>query len=211
MPESAFAGCFFGHRGHIKTNNGRPLPRPKAKIIALRRFLCYKGRRIVTLDVGVMIIDSSNTRQRNILTNKCFYQTTAQIMHDFEQKGYANSADETLKVINAYHSLIKKKVKNNFNADYNAAFQKSTTPSKCWPTRFITNMTAGATTRLIVLLKNLTTSTRSSAASGSKSQAESKFNRLRILPPDGSFFRRRTRLRIVVRCCLHPADFWINS
>lgn len=71
-----------------------------------------------------MIIDSSNTRQRNILTNKCFYQTTAQIMHDFEQKGYANSADETLKVINAYHSLIKKKVKNNFNADYNAAFQK---------------------------------------------------------------------------------------
>lgn len=48
-----------------------------------------------------MIIDSSNTRQRNILTNKCFYQTTAQIMHDFEQKGYANSADETLKVINA--------------------------------------------------------------------------------------------------------------
>lgn len=56
-----------------------------------------------------MIIDSSNTRQRNILTNKCFYQTTAQIMHDFEQKGYANSADETLKVINAYHSLIKKK------------------------------------------------------------------------------------------------------
>lgn len=71
-----------------------------------------------------MIIDSSNTKQRNILTNKCFYQTTAQIMHDFEQKGYANSADETLKVINAYHSLIKKKVKNNFNADYNAAFQK---------------------------------------------------------------------------------------
>ena len=124
LPESAFAGCFFGHRGHLKTNNGRPLPRPKAKIIALRRFLCYKGRRIVTLDVGVMIIDSSNTRQRNILTNKCFYQTTAQIMHDFEQKGYANSADETLKVINAYHSLIKKKVKNNFNADYNAAFQK---------------------------------------------------------------------------------------
>lgn len=71
-----------------------------------------------------MIIDSSNTKQRSILTNKCFYQTTAQIMYDFESKGYANSADETLKVINAYHSLIKKKVKNNFNPDYNAAFQK---------------------------------------------------------------------------------------
>ena len=185
MPESASAGCFFGHRGHLKTNNGRPLPRPKAKIIALRRFLCYKGRRIVTLDVGVMIIDSSNTRQRNILTNKCFYQTTAQIMHDFEQKGYANSADETLKVINAYHSLIKKKVKNNFNADYNAAFQKIDDAIKMLANKVYY---AGATTRLIVLLKNLTTSTRSSAASGSKSQAESKFNRLRILPPDGSFF-----------------------
>ncbi len=71
-----------------------------------------------------MIIDSNNTKQRNILTNKCFYQTTAQIMHDFEQKGYKNSADETLKVIDAYHSLIKKKTKNNFNADYNAAFEK---------------------------------------------------------------------------------------
>ena len=46
-----------------------------------------------------MIIDGNNKKQRSILTNKCFYQTTAKIMHDFEQKGYANSADETLKVI----------------------------------------------------------------------------------------------------------------
>lgn len=71
-----------------------------------------------------MIIDSNNIKQRSILTNKCFYQTTAQIMHDFENKGYTNSADETLKVINAYREVIKKKAKNNFNADYNAAFQK---------------------------------------------------------------------------------------
>ena len=71
-----------------------------------------------------MIIDGNNKKQRGILTNKCFYQTTAQIMKDFEQRGYANSADETLKVISAYHNLVQKKVKNNFNADYNSAFQR---------------------------------------------------------------------------------------
>ena len=72
----------------------------------------------------IMIIDSNNKKQKTILTNKCFYQTTAQIMRDFEEKGYANSADETAKVIAAYHDIVKKKTKNNFNADYNAAFQK---------------------------------------------------------------------------------------
>ena len=71
-----------------------------------------------------MIIESNNKSQRSILTNKCFYQTTARIMRDFEEKGYANSADETVKVIAAYHDLVKKKTKNNFNADYNAAFQR---------------------------------------------------------------------------------------
>ena len=73
---------------------------------------------------GVMIIDGNNKKQRSILTNKCFYQTTAKIMHDFEQKGYANSADETLKVISAYHEIVKKKSRNHYNNDYNAAFQK---------------------------------------------------------------------------------------
>ena len=71
-----------------------------------------------------MIIDSSNAKQKSILTNKYFYQTTAQIMYDFETKGYANSADETIKVINAYHDVVKKKAKNTFSADYNAAFEK---------------------------------------------------------------------------------------
>ena len=66
-----------------------------------------------------MIIDGNNKKQRSILTNKCFYQTTAQIMHDFEEKGYANSADETAKVIAAYHDIV-----NNFNPDYNEAFKK---------------------------------------------------------------------------------------
>lgn len=71
-----------------------------------------------------MIIDSNNKKQRSILTNKCFYQTTAQIMRDFEDKGYANSADETAKVISAYHQIVKKKTKNNFNPDYNQAFRR---------------------------------------------------------------------------------------
>ncbi|MBQ9236204.1 MAG: hypothetical protein IJ184_07080 [Alphaproteobacteria bacterium] len=70
-----------------------------------------------------MIIDSNNKIQRSILTNKCFYQTTARIMRDFEQKGYANSADETMKAISAYHAVVQKRTKNNFNADYNAAFR----------------------------------------------------------------------------------------
>ncbi len=71
-----------------------------------------------------MIIDSSNKKQKSILTNKCFYQTTARIMRDFEEKGYANSADETAKVIAAYHAIVKKQTKNNFNQDYNEAFKK---------------------------------------------------------------------------------------
>ena len=61
-----------------------------------------------------MIIDSKNETQKSILTNKCFYQTTAQIMHEFEKKGYANSADETAKVIAAYHDLVQKKAKPNY-------------------------------------------------------------------------------------------------
>ncbi|MBP5697992.1 MAG: hypothetical protein J6W96_00500 [Alphaproteobacteria bacterium] len=71
-----------------------------------------------------MIIDSKNETQKSILTNKCFYQTTAQIMHEFEKKGYANSADETAKVIAAYHNVVQKKAKNNFSKDYNEAFKK---------------------------------------------------------------------------------------
>ena len=70
-----------------------------------------------------MIIDSNNKKQKSILTNKCFYQTTARIMRDFEE-GYANSADETAKVIAAYHDIVRKKSKNNFNEDYNAAFKR---------------------------------------------------------------------------------------
>lgn len=45
-------------------------------------------------------------------------------MRDFERKkGYANSADETAKVIAAYHDIVRRS-KNNFNEDYNAAFKR---------------------------------------------------------------------------------------
>ena len=61
-----------------------------------------------------------------IKVKEAFWPTSAFIRRrrDFEEKGYANSADETAKVIAAYHDLVKKKTKNNFNADYNAAFQR---------------------------------------------------------------------------------------
>lgn len=71
-----------------------------------------------------MIIDSSNKKQTNIITNKRFYQTTAKIMRALEDKGYNNIADETLKVITAYHALVGKKSKNNYNKDYNEAFKQ---------------------------------------------------------------------------------------
>lgn len=71
-----------------------------------------------------MIIDGSNKKQRSILTNKCFYQTTAQIMNDFESKGYADSADRTAKVIAAYRDIVRQKTKNDFDNDYNAAFKR---------------------------------------------------------------------------------------
>ncbi len=71
-----------------------------------------------------MIINSNNPLQRHILTNKCFYLTIAQIVHDFEQKGYPNAADEAAKVVAAYHSLVQKRSKNTYNKDYNEAFAR---------------------------------------------------------------------------------------
>ncbi len=72
----------------------------------------------------VMIVDSKNEAQKGILVHKCFYQTVSQIMQEFEKRGYANSADETINAIKAYHNLVQNKSKNNFNKDYNLAFKK---------------------------------------------------------------------------------------
>lgn len=71
-----------------------------------------------------MIINTNNPLQRHILTNKCFYLTMAQIMRDFEKKGYRNAADETANAIRAYHALVQKKTKNNYSKDYNEAFAR---------------------------------------------------------------------------------------
>lgn len=70
-----------------------------------------------------MIVDGNNAKQRNILINKCFYQTTVKIMHLFAQKGDSDYANKTIEVISAYHDIVNKRKKNNFDADYNEAFE----------------------------------------------------------------------------------------
>lgn len=69
-----------------------------------------------------MIVDGNNTKQRNILVNKCFYQTTMNIMHLFKEKGNADFANKTIEAISAYHSLVQKKNKKNYGNEYDAAF-----------------------------------------------------------------------------------------
>jgi hypothetical protein len=71
-----------------------------------------------------MIIDPNNFRQRNILTNKYFYQTTSKIMSLLEEQGIENTADEALKVISAYRDIVTKRSKNKFNTAYNRAFKQ---------------------------------------------------------------------------------------
>ena len=69
-----------------------------------------------------MIVDGNNIKQRNILINKCFYQTTMEIMHLFEKKGDGDFANKTIEAINLYHEIVQKKRRNNFGEDYNSAF-----------------------------------------------------------------------------------------
>lgn len=76
-------------------------------------------------------------------------------MHEFEKKGYANSADETAKVIAAYHDLVQKKAKNNFSKDYNEAFKKLTMPLRGWLTRYFTDMKIKALIMPTSHLRNL--------------------------------------------------------
>ena len=70
-----------------------------------------------------MIVDGYNTKQRNILINKCFYQTTIKIMHLFQEKGNNDFANKTIEAIAAYHDIVQHKKRNNFDKDYNAAFE----------------------------------------------------------------------------------------
>ena len=69
-----------------------------------------------------MIVDGNNTKQRNILINKCFYQTTVKLMKFFADKGNADFANKTIEAITAYHDVVQKRKKNNFDQDYNDAF-----------------------------------------------------------------------------------------
>lgn len=96
-------------------------PKPSKNSCQLLYFVLHN---LLNYGYQAMIIDSNNKKQKSILTNKCFYQTTARIMRDFEEKGYANSAEETAKVIAAYHFIVQKKQKNNYNSDYNNAFKR---------------------------------------------------------------------------------------
>lgn len=112
-----------------------------------------------------MIIDGNNKKQRSILTNKCFYQTTARIMRDFEEKGYANSADETAKVISAYHDVVKRRTKNNFNSDYNAAFQRIDNAIATLANKVFYDYDKKAMITLTNPLKNLTISMQLSGVS----------------------------------------------
>ncbi|MEE6207425.1 MAG: hypothetical protein VZR95_05160 [Alphaproteobacteria bacterium] len=70
-----------------------------------------------------MIVDGNNTKQRNILINKCFYQTTVKLMKFFADKGDSDFANKTIEVIAAYHDIVQKRKKNNYNQDYNDAFE----------------------------------------------------------------------------------------
>ena len=64
-----------------------------------------------------MIVDGNNSTQRNILINKCFYQTTVKLMHYFEQKGNADYANKTIEAIATYHDIIEKNKKINTTDD----------------------------------------------------------------------------------------------
>ena len=70
-----------------------------------------------------MIVDGNNKKQRNILINKCFYRTTVKIMDFFAQKGDGDYANKTIEAIAAYNDIAQKKKRNNYNQDYNTAFE----------------------------------------------------------------------------------------
>lgn len=86
-------------------------------------------------------------------------------MRDFEEKGYANSADETAKVISAYHDVVKKRTKNNFNSDYNAAFQRIDNAIATLANKVFYDYDKKAMIMLTNPLKNLTISMQSSGVS----------------------------------------------
>lgn len=70
-----------------------------------------------------MIVDGNNAKQRNILINKCFYQTTIKLLQFFAQNDKADFANKTIEAISAYHDIVQKRKRNNYGQDYNTAFE----------------------------------------------------------------------------------------
>ena len=44
-------------------------------------------------------------------------------MHLFQEKGNNDFANKTIEAISAYHDIVQHKKRNNFDRDYNAAFE----------------------------------------------------------------------------------------
>lgn len=70
-----------------------------------------------------MIVDGNNAKQRNILINKCFYQTIIRLMQFFATKGDHDYANKTVEAIAAYHDIMQRKKRNHFNQEFNNAFE----------------------------------------------------------------------------------------
>ena len=84
--------------------------------------MCYIYLRFVLGNIVYMIVDGNNARQRNILINKCFYQTMIKIMDLFAENGDADYANKTIEVITAYHDIQQKRRRNNLEDNYKIAY-----------------------------------------------------------------------------------------
>lgn len=102
-----------------------------------------------------MIIDSKNETQKSILTNKCFYQTTAQIMHEFEKKGMLIRLMKPLRLL--LHIMIwsRKKPKITLAKIIMRHLKKLTMPLRGWLTRYFTDMKIKALIMPTSHLRNL--------------------------------------------------------
>ena len=103
-----------------------------------------------------MIIDSKNETQKSILTNKCFYQTTAQIMHEFEKRDMLIRLMKPLKLLLHIMIWFRKKPKITLAKIIMRHLKKLTMPLRGWPIRYFTDMKIKVLTMPINHLQNLT-------------------------------------------------------